>query len=173
MWEEVIRLTCLQNRLQTYPLTHKKSYTKFQNPITIFAPLIHPKIAHCRRTRGSTIFGLSGVRALPVGVATERSFYYFGPSGVRALPVGLAAKQSVHYFCDYFSFFLRHILFSQKGLCFGSETLHGLLCPPIYQGFHEKKISGPDPPKKADFGGTKVKNHRSDYRRSTNFSMGY
>ena len=40
-----------------------------------------------------------------------------GPSGVHALPLGIAAERSVHYFCDYFSFFfLRHILFSQKGL---------------------------------------------------------
>jgi hypothetical protein len=29
----------------------------------------------------------------------------FGPSGVRALPLGVAAKRSVHYICDYFSSF--------------------------------------------------------------------
>ena len=69
-----------------------------------------------------TKVGPSGVRALPLGVAAERSVHYFwdysGPSGVRALPLGVAAKRSVHYICDYFSFlfFLRHILFSQKGL---------------------------------------------------------
>ena len=41
-----------------------------------------------------------------------------GPSRVCALPWGVAAKQSVRYICDYFSSFpfLRHILFSPKGL---------------------------------------------------------
>ena len=29
-----------------------------------------------------------------------------GPSGVRALPLGVAVERSVLYFCDYFSFFL-------------------------------------------------------------------
>ena len=70
-----------------------------------------------------------------------------GPSRVRALPVGVAEEQIVHYFwsewsacaalrpcsgrnCLFF-FLLCHILFSQKGLSYGSET-HGLLCPPIY-----------------------------------------
>ena len=44
--------------------------------------------------------------------------FTIGPSGVCALPLGVAAERSVHYFWDYFSsFFLRHILFSQKGLC--------------------------------------------------------
>ena len=62
---------------------------------------------------------------------SQKSSYYFsrkeqmfdimrnlfvGLSGVRALPLGVAAEQSVHNFWDYFSFFLRHILFSQKGL---------------------------------------------------------
>jgi hypothetical protein len=35
---------------------------------------------------------------------------------VRALTLGVAAEQSVHYLWDYFSSFLCHILFSQKGL---------------------------------------------------------
>ena len=37
-------------------------------------------------------FGLSGVRALPLGVAAEQSVHYFSPSGVRALPLGVAAE---------------------------------------------------------------------------------
>ena len=49
------------------------------------------------------------MRALPLGVAAERSVHYFcdyfGPSGVRALPLGVAEERSVHYICDYFSFF--------------------------------------------------------------------
>ena len=39
-----------------------------------------------------------------------------GLSGVRALPLGIALKRSLHYICDFFFSFLRHILFSQKGL---------------------------------------------------------
>ena len=51
-----------------------------------------------------------------------------GPSGVRALPLVVAAERSVHYFWDYLflsSFFLPcHILFLQKGLSKGYEILH-------------------------------------------------
>jgi hypothetical protein len=53
--------------------------------------------------------GPSGVRALPLGVAEERSVHnirdYFDPSGVRALPLGVDAEQSVHYIWYYVSFF--------------------------------------------------------------------
>ena len=39
------------------------------------------------------------------------------PSEVRALPLGVAAERSVHYFWDYVSFFFPgHIILSQKGL---------------------------------------------------------
>ena len=73
------------------------------------------------RNKVSTVFviiGPSGVRALPLGVAAERSVHYICPSGVRALPLCVAAKRSVHYIWYYFYFylFLCHILFSQKGL---------------------------------------------------------
>ena len=37
---------------------------------------------------------------------TSLHFNTIGPSGVRALPLGVAVERSVHYFCDYFSFFL-------------------------------------------------------------------
>ena len=51
--------------------------------------------------------GLSRVRALPLGVAAERSVHYFwdyfGPSRVRALPLGVAAERSVHYIWYYWS----------------------------------------------------------------------
>ena len=60
--------------------------------------------------------GLSEVGVLPLGVAVERSVHYFGLIGVHVLPLGVAVELSVHCFRDYFSFFLRHILFSQKGL---------------------------------------------------------
>ena len=52
---------------------------------------------------------------LELGFVTHIGIYYFGPSGVRALPLGVAVERSVHYFCDYISssfFFLRNILFS-------------------------------------------------------------
>ena len=32
--------------------------------------------------------------------------FYVGPDEVRALPLGVAGERSVHYFWDYFSFFL-------------------------------------------------------------------
>ena len=37
-------------------------------------------------------------------ILSEKS--QIGPSGVRALTLGVAAERSVHYICDYFSFSL-------------------------------------------------------------------
>ena len=56
----------------------------------------------------SSSVGPSGARALPLGVAAERSVqvsFSVGLSGVRVLPLGIAAERSVHFFWDYFSFF--------------------------------------------------------------------
>ena len=84
----------------------------------------------------SSLIGPSGVRALPLGVAAERSVHYiwyyfssfflslsatyFSPrrSCPLVMPLGVAVERSVHYIWYYFSFFffLCHILFSQKGL---------------------------------------------------------
>jgi hypothetical protein len=55
--------------------------------------------------------------------------FKIGPSGVRALPLGVAVERSVHYIWCYFSFlsFPCHILYSQKELSWGYEILHGVL----------------------------------------------
>ena len=75
--------------------------------------------------------GPSGVRALPLAVAAERSvhciWYYFGPSGVRALPLAAGINEGGHYFryiilCSY-----RRYSKPQKGLSYCFKFLHGLL----------------------------------------------
>jgi hypothetical protein len=49
--------------------------------------------------------GLSGVRAALQRNEVSTIFVIIGLTGVHALPLGVAAKQSVNYICDYICFF--------------------------------------------------------------------
>ena len=44
-------------------------------------------------------------------------YFNIGPSGVRALPLGVAAERSVNYFWDYFSFISFFLFFSPRRGC--------------------------------------------------------
>ena len=50
---------------------------------------------------------LEGVHYVKYGVHEESIVCWenVGPSGVCALPLGVAAERSVHYICDYFYFY--------------------------------------------------------------------
>ena len=61
MWAEIFWCTCLQSCLQTSTPTHKKSYTKFQNPREIFGTLVHPKSAYCTGKEGSPKYFFIGI----------------------------------------------------------------------------------------------------------------
>ena len=61
MWAEFFWCTCLQSCLQTSTPTHKKSYTKFQNPREIFGTLVHPKSAYCTGKEGSPKYFFIGI----------------------------------------------------------------------------------------------------------------
>ena len=93
-----------------------------------------------------------------------------GPSGVGALLVGVAANRSVHYFCNYLSSFCatyfspRRVYATLLKPCVGSNV------PQYIYVFNKKKYSGTSTThQKSRFGWDKLKNHRRGCHRGPNY----